>query len=165
RLRPLCSRELGLQQAPGVLQWLLRELDADPEGKPARPRRCEPVRVPDRCRVGNRGGPGLRLCSRHRDEPVELPGDRAGAGGDEASGPAAEVVQAAPAPLQAYSTIEGVSSASDPSVTSARASASSPGGKCGFGIAITRIPAAFAERIPLRESSTAAQRSGGTPSS
>ena len=54
------------------------------------------------------------------------------------------------------------SSVIEPSTTSASASASSPGGKCGFGIANTRMPAAFAERIPLWESSTAAQRDGST---
>ena len=48
--------------------------------------------------------------------------------------------------------------------TSAAASASSSGGKCGFGTATTRMPAAFAERMPLCESSTAAQRAGSTPS-
>ena len=56
----------------------------------------------------------------------------------------------------------GVSSASEPRTTSASASASSSGGKAAFGIAATRIPAARALRIPLCESSTAAQRSGGT---
>lgn len=57
----------------------------------------------------------------------------------------------------------GVSSASERRTTSASASASSSGGKAAFGIATTRIPAARALRMPLCESSTAAQRSGGTP--
>jgi hypothetical protein len=42
--------------------------------------------------------------------------------------------------------------------SSASASASSDGGKCGFGIAITWRPAACAERIPASESSIAAAR-------
>ena len=46
------------------------------------------------------------------------------------------------------------------SSTSACASDSSSGGYDGFGIAITRMPAAFAERMPPCESSTAAQRVG-----
>ncbi len=83
---------------------------------------------PDRRCLGDRGRSRLRLRARHRHEPVELPGDRAAAGGDETAGMAAKSVPAAPAPLQAHATIEGVSSASELSVTSARASASSPGG-------------------------------------
>ena len=58
----------------------------------------------------------------------------------------------------------GVSSASEPSTTFASASAASSGGNDGFGIATTRIPAARALRMPVCESSTAAQSSGGTPS-
>jgi TrmH family RNA methyltransferase len=57
----------------------------------------------------------------------------------------------------------GVSSSNDRSTTSASASASASGGNDGFGIATTRIPAARALRMPLCESSTAAQRSGATP--
>jgi TrmH family RNA methyltransferase len=59
--------------------------------------------------------------------------------------------------------VSGRSSSSDPRTTSASASASSPGGNDAFGIATTRIPAARALRMPLCESSTAAQRSGATP--
>jgi RNA methyltransferase, TrmH family len=62
------------------------------------------------------------------------------------------------------SIASGVSSASDPSTTSASASASASGGNDGFGIATTRIPAARALRMPLCESSTAAERAGPTPS-
>jgi TrmH family RNA methyltransferase len=58
----------------------------------------------------------------------------------------------------------GVSSASERRTTSASASASSSGGKDGFGIATTRIPAPRALRMPLCESSTAAQRPASTPS-
>ena len=58
----------------------------------------------------------------------------------------------------------GVSAASDSSRTSASSSTSSAGGKCAFGIATTPIPAAFAERMPLAESSTATAFSGLTPS-
>src|SRR4051794_24298463 len=57
-----------------------------------------------------------------------------------------------------------VSDDADSSTTSACASASSAGGKCGFGIATTNIPAPRAERIPASESSTAAARSGATAS-
>lgn len=56
----------------------------------------------------------------------------------------------------------GVSSPSDRSTTSASASTESSGGKDGFGIATTRMPAARALRMPLCESSTAAQRPGST---
>ena len=58
----------------------------------------------------------------------------------------------------------GDSSASEASTTSASASAKSSGGKDGLGIATTRNPAARALRMPLCESSTAAQRSGEKPS-
>lgn len=58
----------------------------------------------------------------------------------------------------------GVSSASERSTTSASSSAAASGGNDGLGIATTRIPAARALRMPLCESSTAAQRSGRTSS-
>ena len=61
------------------------------------------------------------------------------------------------------SIAEGVSSASDASTTSASSSAAASGGNDGLGIATTRIPAARALRMPLCESSTAAQRSAATP--
>ena len=61
------------------------------------------------------------------------------------------------------SITSGVSSSSDSSTRAALASASRPGGKSRFGIAITRIPAAAAERMPLCESSIAAQRDGSDP--
>ena len=57
----------------------------------------------------------------------------------------------------------GVRSSSRARTTSAASSASSSGGYRGFGIAIVRRPAAFAARIPLWESSTAAARVGATP--
>ena len=41
-----------------------------------------------------------------------------------------------------------------------RLATASPGGKCGFGIATHRIPAALAERMPLCESSIAAHAAG-----
>jgi TrmH family RNA methyltransferase len=62
------------------------------------------------------------------------------------------------------SIASGVSSARDSRTTSASASAASSGGNDGFGITTTRIPAARALRMPLCESSTAAQRSGPTSS-
>ena len=63
-------------------------------------------------------------------------------------------------PSRALAT-SGVSSSSERNTTSARAKASSPGGK----VAVrdrrsTRIPAAFAARMPFSESSTAAERCG-----
>ncbi len=51
----------------------------------------------------------------------------------------------------------GTSSASEGKTTSAAASASSSGGKPALGTATTRMPAARAARMPLWESSTAAQ--------
>src|SRR5689334_7359263 len=72
--------------------------------------------------------------------------------------------QAPGVPQRDASTTDTVSSPSEPSTTFAPASASSSGGYDGFGIASTRIPAAAAERIPLCESSTAAQRTAATPS-
>ena len=68
-----------------------------------------------------------------------------------------------PAPRSAASITSGVSSSSDSSTRAALASASRPGANSRFGIAITRIPAATAERMPLCESSIAAQRDGSTP--
>src|SRR6516165_2317066 len=50
------------------------------------------------------------------------------------------------------------------STSVARLSASAPGGYLGCGTAITRNPAAAAERSPFAESSTAAHRCGGRPS-
>ena len=63
------------------------------------------------------------------------------------------------AQAQEGSTTSGVSSSSEPSTTSASATAS-PGGKCRFGIATQRMPAAFAERMPLCESSIATHARG-----
>ena len=55
----------------------------------------------------------------------------------------------------------GVSSSSEASTASAVGQrVRSRAGRRGFGIAIIRIPAAFAARMPLCESSTAAQRAG-----
>ena len=61
------------------------------------------------------------------------------------------------------SITSGVSSSSDSRTRAALASASRPGANSRFGIAITRIPAAAAERMPLCESSIAAQRDGSVP--
>src|SRR5262245_45459731 len=56
----------------------------------------------------------------------------------------------------------GVTSESD-STTASDSATASPGGKCAFGIATQRIPAAFAERMPLCESSIAVHSCGSAP--
>src|SRR5207248_6236733 len=63
--------------------------------------------------------------------------------------------------LQATRTC-GDSSLSEATTASASAVAA-PGGKCAFGIATQRMPAALAERMPLWESSIAVQSCGSTP--
>ena len=61
-------------------------------------------------------------------------------------------------------TCSGLSCSSESSTTAARSTASRSGGKSELGMAITVIPAESAERIPLVESSIAAQTSGSTSS-
>lgn len=57
----------------------------------------------------------------------------------------------------------GVTSSSEPSTTSARASTTSRGIKRGSGTAMTRIPAALPASMPWPESSRQTHASGGTP--
>src|SRR4051812_47643768 len=64
----------------------------------------------------------------------------------------------------ARSTCSGVSSVIAVSTTSASASTSASTGVCAIGIAMRPIPAAFAARMPLPESSMATVASGAAPS-
>ncbi len=123
----LRSRRMGLRQPACIVRRLVLGIDPDAEGESPRPRRHESLRLPDRRSGGNRFRSGLRLRSRCRYDQLELPGDRPSAGRDEATDSTAPGLPAPAAQLQAQATVEGVSSASESSVTSARASASFPG--------------------------------------
>ena len=125
----------------------LRSAERDAKG----PRQGEEGHWP-RPLPGGTYRPGLRAyAGGSRDRPEAAAEDAASEGLR-----GAPRRQPRPAAAALGSTASGTSSASDRSTTSAWASASSAGGKCSFGIASTRIPAAFAARMPFSESSIAA---------